>query len=167
MDELDRDPELLRYLQEAARQPLLSRDEERLLARRAASGDDEARSQLVSANLRLVVALARRYEASGVSLLDLIQEGNVGLVRAVDEWEPDRGFTFSVYATWWIRQALGSLVRQAVTPPLLAQVQDTWDSFVAHAGRQPTLAELAGETGLSEEEIVDLLGTPPGTPPEG
>ena len=164
MDDLD--PLLVQYLQDAANQPVLRRDEEIELARRAAGGDEVARRQLIESNLRLVVALARRYEGVGVPLLDLIQEGNLGLVRAVEQWEPEKGFAFSVYATWWIRQAMGSMVRGMVTPPLLAQVQDTWDSFVAHAGRQPSLAELAAEAGVSEEEIVDLLGTPPEVPPD-
>jgi RNA polymerase primary sigma factor len=165
MDEL-----LRRYLAEAADQPLLTKDEERALGREAASGSKAAKDTLVRCNLRLVVALARRYEATGVPLLDLIQEGNLGLVRAVEAFDPDRGFVFSTFATWWIRQALGSMVRGAGVPDggddgdaaMLGGVQEAWDAFVADHGRQPTLAELATATGIDEDELTDLLGRPPG-----
>ena len=160
------DAELRRYLDEAARQPLLSRAEERELSREAAGGSQEAKDTLVRCNLRLVVAIAKRYRATGVPLLDLIQEGNLGLLRAVERYDPERGFVFSAFATWWIRQALGSFVRDTATaaPPTsdaLARVQDAWDAFVVHTGRQPTLAELASETGLSEDDLTELLGRPP------
>ena len=155
------DEELERYLEEAARQPLLSRARESELARAAAAGDDDAKGELVRCNLRLVVALARRYRAAGMPLLDLIQEGNLGLMRAADSFDPASGFAFSSSATWTIRRALGEAIHAVESDSTLSRLQDAWDAFVVRAGRQPTMAELATETGLAEEEILDLLGLPP------
>src|SRR5687768_13002167 len=100
------DDALERYLRDIGYQPALSETEERLLAALAATGDRDAERRLIQSNLRLVVRLARRYESSGVPLLDLIQEGNVGLMQALEHFDPDKGFRFSVYASWWIRQAI-------------------------------------------------------------
>lgn len=91
------------YLKEIGRVPLLSADEEAELARAAQAGDEEARRRLSEANLRLVVSVAKRYAGRGLPFLDLIQEGNLGLMKAAEKFEPDRGFKFSTYATWWIR----------------------------------------------------------------
>ena len=94
------------YLKEIGRVPLLSADEEAELARAAQAGDEEARRRLSEANLRLVVSVAKRYAGRGLPFLDLIQEGNLGLMKAAEKFEPDRGFKFSTYATWWIRQSI-------------------------------------------------------------
>ena len=111
-------------------------------------------------NLRLVAALARRYAATGVPLLDLIQEGNLGLIHAVESFDPDKGFSFRTYATWWIRQAIAKAAA-APGPELDVRVQQAWDTLVAANGRQPTVDELATEVGVDREQIVDLLGPPP------
>ncbi|HVM07840.1 MAG TPA: sigma-70 family RNA polymerase sigma factor [Acidimicrobiales bacterium] len=154
------DEEFRHYLEQAANEPLLSREEEERLGRLAAEGDEEAMAQLVRSNLRLVIALARRYVASGVPLVDLVQEGNLALMRAVQSFDPGRGFRFSTHATWFIRKAMGESIRAQVDSSDLARLQEAWDGFVAHAGRQPTIDELATESGLSVEEIADLLRPP-------
>ena len=100
-------PDLMRlYLDDSGRQPLLSADEQLALARRVGAGDKAARDEMIAANLRLVVFWARRYQGRGVDLVDLVQEGTLGLIRAVERFEWQRGFRFSTYATWWIRQSL-------------------------------------------------------------
>ena len=99
------------YLKEIGRVPLLSAEEEAALARAAQAGDEDARRRLSEANLRLVVSVAKRYAGRGLPFLDLIQEGNLGLMKAAEKFEPDRGFKFSTYATWWIRQSKHGIVR--------------------------------------------------------
>lgn len=155
------DEEFRHYLEEAANQPVLSRDEEDRLGQLAAAGDEEAMAQLVRSNLRLVVALARRYVASGVPLVDLVQEGNLALIRALEGFDPGRGFRFSTHATWFIRRALGEVIRSEVDAPDLDKLQAAWDAIVADTGRQPTLEELADATGLSADEVATLLSPPP------
>jgi RNA polymerase primary sigma factor len=166
------DDELFRrYLEEIEQVPPLSAEEETRLARLAAAGDDAASQRLVQGNLQLVVALARRYRATGVPLLDLVQEGNLGLLQAVQAFDPDKGFRFSTFATWWIRQAIaksieedgGTIALGVVTRDELtaARLQEVWDGFVAHEGRQPSLAELATDLGVSEDAVRRLLEPPP------
>ncbi|HEX4978515.1 MAG TPA: sigma-70 family RNA polymerase sigma factor [Acidimicrobiales bacterium] len=150
------------YLRGVAGAPALSLAEEAALAGAAASGDREAASRLLRSSLRLVVALARRYEATGASMVDLVQEGNRALLRAVESFEPERGFSFRSYATWLVRRHLAEVAAAPLEEALLARVQDAWDAVVAASGRQPTLEELAGETGLGADELADLLGRPPG-----
>ncbi|MGH7239974.1 MAG: sigma-70 family RNA polymerase sigma factor, partial [Candidatus Saccharimonadales bacterium] len=94
------------YLREIGKIPLLSSEEELALAKRVVAGDKQAKDQMAEANMRLVVSIAKRYVGRGLDLLDLIQEGNTGLLRAVEKFDPDKGFKFSTYATWWIRQAI-------------------------------------------------------------
>jgi RNA polymerase primary sigma factor len=94
------------YLREIGKIPLLSADEELALAQRVVAGDIDAKDKMAEANMRLVVSIAKRYVGRGLDLLDLIQEGNTGLLRAVEKFDPDKGFKFSTYATWWIRQAI-------------------------------------------------------------
>src|SRR5665213_3294008 len=94
------------YLREIGKIPLLSADEELALAKRVVAGDIDAKEKMAEANMRLVVSIAKRYVGRGLDLLDLIQEGNTGLLRAVEKFDPDKGFKFSTYATWWIRQAI-------------------------------------------------------------
>ena len=170
MGEEDRHDELLRrYLEDIAGEPLLSADEETRLGRAARDGDLAAEQTLIRANLKLVVALARRYGASGVPMLDLVQEGNLGLMQSVEAYDPDKGFAFRTFAMWWIRQAInrgivengGSVTRAGAAVGFDVQLQDVWDHFVAHHGRQPTIAELASDLGVSESRIVEALGQPP------
>ena len=152
------------YLDEIRRVKLLTAAEEQDLARRVQAGDTEAERHLVEANLRLVVSLARRYANRGLSLLDLIEEGNVGLLHAVRKFQPDRGTRFSTYATWWIRQALvRALANQARTIRLpvhvnllLNQYGKARAALTQELGRPPEPAELAAKMERSVEEIEDL-----------
>ena len=152
------------YLQEIGRFRLLTAGEEQQLARAVQSGDAEAERKLVEANLRLVVSLARRYANRGLSLLDLIEEGNVGLLHAVRKFQPDRGTRFSTYATWWIRQALvRALANQARTIRLpvhvgllLNQYAKARAALTQELGRPPELAELAARMERPVEAIEDL-----------
>jgi len=153
-----------RYLHEVANAPALSLAEEQRLATLAVAGDDEAAARLVRSNLRLVVALARRYVATGVPLVDLVQEGNLALMHAVESFDPAKGFAFRSYATWLVRRALAESLTKPGDDEDLATLQDAWDAFVAHAGRQPSLAELAAEAGLAEDDVAGLLGRPPAEP---
>jgi RNA polymerase primary sigma factor len=166
----DRNDDLLRqYLAEIAAAPLLTIEEETALANRAGLGDEEAAAKLVRANLRLVVALAKRYAASGVPLLDLIQDGNLGLVQAVEQYNPGRGFVFRTYATWWIRQAITrglanagrGLLVGTLPDDIGVRLQEAWDRLVATHGRQPTIAELSAASGLTPDEVRDELAPPP------
>jgi RNA polymerase sigma factor (sigma-70 family) len=152
------------YLDEIRRIKLLDAAGEQALARRARAGDAEAERQLIEANLRLVISLARRYVHRGLSLLDLIEEGNVGLLHAVRKFDPDRGTRFSTYATWWIRQAIvRALANQArmVRLPvhvelLLSQYAKTQRALAQELGRAPTSAEVAARLGRTVDEVEDL-----------
>ncbi|HKZ06722.1 MAG TPA: sigma-70 family RNA polymerase sigma factor [Methylomirabilota bacterium] len=152
------------YLGEIRRIKLLDAAAEQDLARRARAGDASAADRLAEANLRLVISLARRYVNRGLSLLDLIEEGNVGLLHAVRKFDPDRGTRFSTYATWWIRQAIvRALANQArmVRLPvhvelLLSQYAKAQRALTQELGRAPTLAELAARLGQTAEQVEDL-----------
>jgi RNA polymerase sigma factor (sigma-70 family) len=152
------------YLAEIARIPLLTRDDEQALARRVRAGDEAAKQRMIEANLRLVVQIARRYLNRGLPLPDLIEEGNLGLLRAVEKFEPERGTRFSTYATWWIRQAIArALANQARTIRLPVHVELLLTRYVREQrrltqalGRAPTATELAEALGTSEREITEL-----------
>jgi RNA polymerase nonessential primary-like sigma factor len=152
------------YFREIGRIPLLSREEELDLARRARAGDEAAKQRLIEANLRLVVQIARRYLNRGLPLPDLIEEGNIGLLRAVDKFEPERGLRFSTYATWWIRQAVArALANQARTirlpvhiEMLLGRYKRAHQKLTQTLGRGPTAAEMAQALGMTEEQIGEL-----------
>jgi RNA polymerase sigma factor (sigma-70 family) len=152
------------YLDEIRRIKLLDAAGEQALARRARAGDAEAERQLIEANLRLVISLARRYVHRGLSLLDLIEEGNVGLLHAVRKFDPDRGTRFSTYATWWIRQAIvRALANQArmVRLPvhvelLLSQYVRAQRALTQELGRAPLSAEMASRLGRTVEQVEDL-----------
>ena len=152
------------YLAEIARIPLLSREEEHTLAARVRAGDEAAKQRMVEANLRLVVQIARRYLNRGLPLPDLIEEGNLGLLRAVEKFDPDRGTRFSTYATWWIRQAVvRALANQARTIRLPVHVELLLSRYMREQrrltqvlGRAPTTAELATALGITEEEVEEL-----------
>ena len=159
------------YLQDIRRIKLLKAEEEQDLARRVLAGDTQAERQLVEANLRLVVSIARRYLNRGLSLLDLIEEGNVGLLHAARKFQPDRGTRFSTYATWWIRQAVvRALANQARTirlpvhvELLLGQATKKRNALTQELGRAPTSEELAQALGwpLSQVEQLEALRQQP------
>ena len=152
------------YLKEIGRIPLLTREEETALARRIRAGDASAKARLTEANLRLVVQIARRYLNRGLPLPDLIEEGNLGLLRAVEKFDPDRGTRFSTYATWWIRQAIvRALANQARTirlpvhvELLLGRYKREQQRLSQTLGRPPTIEELAAALGTSVEQVEEL-----------
>src|SRR2546425_12017763 len=152
------------YLGEIAQIPLLSREEEAALARRVRAGAAAAKAALTEANLRLVVQIARRYLNRGLPLPDLIEEGNIGLLRAVEKFDPDRGTRFSTYATWWIRQAVvRALANQARTIRLPVHVELLLGRYVNEQQRltqalerPPTVQELAAALRLTVEQIEEL-----------
>jgi RNA polymerase primary sigma factor len=155
------------FLDEIGRVPLLTAHEEVELAKRIAAGDELARQRMILANLRLVVYWARRYQDRGLSLLDLIQEGVFGLVRAVEKFDWQRGFKFSTYATWWIRQSLQRAAqyrgREIRLPAELAERGRRLEVARAELerilGREPTDDELAAETGLTREQMREVHDT--------
>lgn len=165
------------YLKEIGRYPLLSAEEERELTRRSFNGDMVARNQLVEANLRLVVSIAKRYRFSGAPLLDLIQEGNLGLMKATEKFDPNRGFRFSTYATWWIREATrrgsGYIPRNIHIPVHIVELMEKLHrvaSDMLSDDVEPTpeiLAQAAGEDydgkPLTTERVIELLEQYQGT----
>ena len=153
------------YLSEIGASPLLSADEEKHYARLAQSGDQSARARMIESNLRLVVKIARRYLNRGLPLLDLIEEGNLGLIHAVKKFDPERGFRFSTYATWWIRQTIErGIMNQAATVRLPVHVIKDINSVLRAArelrqesGVMPTPRQLAAHTGRGVADIDRLL----------
>jgi RNA polymerase primary sigma factor len=153
------------YVRQIGDGPLLTRAEERELARRKDAGDEAAKQRLIEANLRLVMSITRNYTKAGVPLLDLIQEGNLGLIRAVEKFDWRMGYKLSTYATWWIRQAVTrALADQGRTIRLPVHVADqvrrlmrSRRQLAQKLNREPTLAELAAESGFTEERVGDLL----------
>ena len=153
------------YLNEIGLIPLLSANDELVLGSRARAGDADARRQLIEANLRLVVTVARGYVGRGIPLLDLIEEGNLGLMRAVDKFDPERKLRFSTYAVWWIRQAVQHAVMQhgrTVRVPVhvlrdFAQVLRARRQLLLRSGRVPTMDELAQAVARPSAEIAELF----------
>ena len=154
-DEIPVDDSVRMYLKEIGKIELLKADEERELASRMAEGDEEAKKKLAEANLRLVVSIAKRYVGRGMLFLDLIQEGNIGLIKAVDKFDYQKGFKFSTYATWWIRQAITrAIADQARTIRIPVHMVETINKLtriqrqlVQDLGREPTIEELAEKMG--------------------
>ncbi|HEX5173902.1 MAG TPA: sigma-70 family RNA polymerase sigma factor [Gaiellaceae bacterium] len=153
------------YVRQIGGGALLTREEERELARRKDEGDEEAKKRLIESNLRLVMAITRNYTKANVPLLDLIQEGNLGLIRAVEKFDYKLGYKLSTYATWWIRQAITrALADQGRTIRLPVHVADqvrrllrARRQLAQKLNREPVLAELAKETQLTEERVRELL----------
>jgi len=159
-----RDGSLSTYLAEISKIPLLSTSEEVHLAREAQSGSGEARRKLIVSNLRLVVSIAKKYLYYGLPLLDLIEEGNIGLMKAVDRFDPERGCKFSTYATWWIRQGItralsnyGRTVRIPVyVTDNIAKYKKTAEELYIRKGRNPDAEEVAKAMGIKPEEARKL-----------
>ena len=153
------------YLKEIGRVPLLSADEEVALALRIQEGDTEAKQELAEANLRLVVSIAKRYVGRGMQFLDLIQEGNMGLMKAVEKFDHTKGFKFSTYATWWIRQAITrAIADQARTIRIPVHMVETINKLVRvqrqllqDLGREPAPEEIGAEMDLPTEKVREIL----------
>jgi RNA polymerase primary sigma factor len=153
------------YLKEIGRVPLLSAEDEVGLAKRIELGDEEAKRRLAEANLRLVVSIAKRYVGRGMLFLDLIQEGNMGLIKAVEKFDHDKGFKFSTYATWWIRQAITrAIADQARTIRIPVHMVETINKLIRvsrqllqELGREPTPEEIAKEMDLSTDKVREIM----------
>ena len=164
-DEAGADDALATYLREIRPVSLLTAAQEIELAKRIEDGDEDAMQHFILANLRLVVNIAKKYQGRGFSLLDLIQEGNIGLMRAVQKFDWRRGFRFSTYATWWIRQAitraLAERSRTIRLPILMGQaitkVRDASERLTQRLGRDPTEEQVAAELGVSVTELDEML----------
>ena len=153
------------YLKEIGKVPLLSAEEEVELAKRMADGDEEAKKRLAEANLRLVVSIAKRYVGRGMLFLDLIKEGNLGLIKAVEKFDYHKGFKFSTYATWWIRQAITrAIADQARTIRIPVHMVETINKLIRvsrqllqELGREPTPEEIAAELDMPVERVREIL----------
>ena len=179
-DEIDTDEDLLSqeqyfddasddsvrlYLREIGKIPLLNTEEELALAQRVVEGDKKAKDKMAEANMRLVVSIAKRYSGRGLDFLDLIQEGNTGLLRAVEKFDPDKGFKFSTYATWWIRQAITrAIADQARTIRIPVHMVETINKLLRtqrrmtqELNREPTIEELAKELEMEPEKVEYVM----------
>ena len=153
------------YLKEIGKVPLLDAEEEKELARRMSDGDEEAKNKLVEANLRLVVSIAKRYVGKGMFFLDLIQEGNLGLMKAVEKFDYKKGYKFSTYATWWIRQAITrAIADQARTIRIPVHMVETIHKVSRYSrqmlqelGREPTADEIGEKMGMSADRVRDIM----------
>ena len=153
------------YLKEIGKVPLLDAEEEKELARRMAEGDENAKNKLVEANLRLVVSIAKRYVGKGMFFLDLIQEGNLGLVKAVEKFDYQKGYKFSTYATWWIRQAITrAIADQARTIRIPVHKVETIHKVSRYSrqmlqelGREATAEEIGEKMGMSAEKVREIM----------
>lgn len=153
------------YLREISRVPLLSAQDELALARRVERADRQARNHLIEANLRLVVAIAKKYVGQGLPLEDLVGEGNIGLIRAVAKFDPSKGFRFSTYATWWIKQAITRSILEgtrAVRLPVyimeeVMRVKRTTRQLYQELGREPTPVQIGERLGITGDRVNELL----------
>ena len=153
------------YLKEIGKIPLLSAEEELELAKQISEGSEEAKKRMVEANLRLVVSVAKHYLGRGMQLLDLVQEGNMGLLKAVEKFDYTKGYKFSTYATWWIRQSITRAVAdqaRTIRIPVhmvetINRVSRTSRSLVQELGREPTLSEISQQLGIAEEKIAEVM----------
>ena len=162
--EIGLDDPVKMYLKDIGRVPLLSADDEIELARLMQEGDEAAKKRLSEANLRLVVSIAKRYVGRGMLFLDLIQEGNLGLMKAVEKFDYQKGFKFSTYATWWIRQSITrAIADQARTIRIPVHMVETINKLtrvqrllLQEFGREPTSAEIAEKMGITEERVCEI-----------
>lgn len=153
------------YLREIGKIPLLNAEEELALAKKVVDGDKKAKDKMAEANMRLVVSIAKRYSGRGLDFLDLIQEGNTGLLRAVEKFDPDKGFKFSTYATWWIRQAITrAIADQARTIRIPVHMVETINKLLRtqrrmtqELNREPTIEELAKELEMEPEKVEYVI----------
>lgn len=153
------------YLREIGKIPLLNAEEELALAQKVVAGDKKAKDKMAEANMRLVVSIAKRYSGRGLDFLDLIQEGNTGLLRAVEKFDPDKGFKFSTYATWWIRQAITrAIADQARTIRIPVHMVETINKLLRtqrrmtqELNREPTTEELAKELEMEPEKVEYVM----------
>jgi len=163
-EEINVDDSVRMYLKEIGKIPLLNAEQERQLAQKMQAGDKDAKDTLVESNLRLVVSIAKKYMNRGLSLLDLIQEGNIGLIKAVDKFDYEKGFKFSTYATWWIRQAITrAIADQARTIRIPVHMVETINKLtrvqrqlIQDLGREPTIDELAEKMNMPVDKIRDI-----------
>jgi len=172
------------YLKEIRSAKLLNFEEEQALAKRIAKGDEEARARMIESNLRLVVNIGKRYINRGLPFSDIIEEGNIGLIKAVEKFKPEKGFRFSTYASWWIKQSIErALVNQTRTIRLPVHISEEINGFVKvvrrlvqSLNREPTIEEIAGEMNYTHDQVKDLmqlirktqsLDTPIGSKEEG
>ena len=159
------DDPVRQYLKEIGRIPLLTVEEEKMLAERMLEGDEHAKMRLVESNLRLVVSIAKRYLGRGMYFLDLIQEGNLGLMKAVDKFDYTKGYKFSTYATWWIRQAITrAIADQARTIRIPVHMVETIHKVTKYSrqmlqelGREPTAEEIGDKIGMSADKVREIL----------
>jgi RNA polymerase primary sigma factor len=153
------------YLREIGKIPLLNAEEELALAQKVVAGDKKAKDKMAEANMRLVVSIAKRYSGRGLDFLDLIQEGNTGLLRAVEKFDPDKGFKFSTYATWWIRQAITrAIADQARTIRIPVHMVETINKLLRtqrrmtqELNREPTIEELGKELEMEPEKVEYVI----------
>jgi RNA polymerase primary sigma factor len=153
------------YLREIGKIPLLNAEEELALAQRVVAGEKKAKDKMAEANMRLVVSIAKRYSGRGLDFLDLIQEGNTGLLRAVEKFDPDKGFKFSTYATWWIRQAITrAIADQARTIRIPVHMVETINKLLRtqrrmtqELNREPTIEELAKELEMEPDKVEYVM----------
>jgi RNA polymerase primary sigma factor len=169
MEGLPLDDSVRMWLREIGKTPLLTMEEEVSLAKRIEAGDEEAKAILTEANLRLVVSIAKRYSGRGMSFPDLIQEGNIGLIRAVEKFDYRKGYKFSTYATWWIRQAItraiadqGRTIRIPVhMVETINKLIKTQSQLLQDLGREPTLDEVSREMGMSPDRVSEIYRIAP------
>jgi len=169
MEGMPLDDSVRMWLREIGKTPLLTMAEEIQLAKRIEAGDEESKGVLTEANLRLVVSIAKRYSGRGMSFPDLIQEGNIGLIRAVEKFDYRKGYKFSTYATWWIRQAItraiadqGRTIRIPVhMVETINRLVKTSSSLLQDLGREPTLDEIAHEMGITADRVSEIIRIAP------
>ncbi len=169
MEGMPLDDSIRMWLREIGKTPLLTMEEEIALAKRIEAGDEEAKNVLTEANLRLVVSIAKRYSGRGMSFPDLIQEGNIGLIRAVEKFDYRKGYKFSTYATWWIRQAItraiadqGRTIRIPVhMVETINKLVKTSSQLVQELGREPTLEEIAEAMNVPTERVSEIIRIAP------